>query len=175
MNLSKRSQISRPTIAAVDLVKVPQMSIVGDAIGDTQLDPRTRAFWDFYQQLPKCGGLPHRSSAGAESLRPWLGNLMILDPVEHSDFQYRLYGSEIARCCGFDMTGRLVSSFSSKTGSFFLESYQTCYRNRVPVLTTNVAEHANGMVYWERLLIPFHTSNDSLQIVATNYPIPLSD
>ena len=75
---------------------------------------------------------------------------MILDPVEGGqDFRYRLYGSEIARYCGFDMTTRLVSSFSSKTGTFFLESYKTCLSAAEPVLTQNVAEHASGMVLWE--------------------------
>lgn len=176
MDLDRHPQVLRPSVAAVDLVQAEPMAVTGEAIGDAQLDSRTRAFWDFCQKLPTHAGLPHSLSAGAEVLRPWLGNLMILDPVARStDFRYRLYGSEIARSCGFDMTGRLVSAFSSKTGSFFLDSYRTCLRNRVPVLTKNVAEHASGMVYWERLLIPFHANNDSLQIVATNYPIRLSD
>jgi hypothetical protein len=169
-----RAPISRPDIAAVDLVSRPPVRLIGGEIEGTAMDPRTRRFWEFCAALPRENGLPHRSSAGAEMLRSWLGNLMILDPAEDGqDFRYRLYGSEIARHCGFDMTDRLVSSFSSKTGAFFLESYTLCLSAAEPVLTQNVAEHASGMVLWERLLVPFRARPDQLQIVATNYPSSL--
>lgn len=169
-----RAQISRPNIAAVDLVPRPPVRMIGGEIEGAAMEPRTRRFWEFCAALPRENGLPHRSSAGAEVLRSWLGNLMILDPVEGGqDFRYRLYGSEIARYCGFDMTSRLVSSFSSNTGTFFLESYKTCLSAAEPVFTQNVAEHASGMVLWERLLVPFRTRPNELQIVATNYPSPI--
>lgn len=170
MTVDSRAPIARPDIAAVDLVPRAPIRLIGGEIENATMGPGTRRFWEFYYTLPRDDGMPHRSSAGAETLRPWLGNLMILDPIEGgSDFQYRLYGSEIARFCGFDMTARLVSSFSSKTGAFFLDSYKTCLSSAEPVLTRNVAEHASGMVMWERLIVPFRVRQDELQIVATNY------
>jgi hypothetical protein len=174
MTLNSRAPISRPAIAAVDLVPRAPVRLIGGEIEKATTGPCTRRFWEFYNTLPRDDGLPDRSSAGAETLRPWLGNLMILDPIDGGqDFQYRLYGSEIARFCGFDMTARLVSSFSSKTGSFFLDSYKTCLSGAEPVLTQNVAEHVSGMVMWERLLVPFRIRQNELQIVATNYPSSL--
>lgn len=174
MSLEPRPPIARPDIAAIDLLPRPPVQLVGSAIDRAAMDPRTRRFWEFCRALPRDGGLPMRSSAGPEMLRPWLGNLMILDPIEDGrDFRYRLYGSAIANFCDFDMTGRTVSEFVSKTGGFFLDSYRTCLAAMEPVLTQNVAEHARGMVLWERLLTPFRNGQSGVQIVATNHPIPL--
>lgn len=166
--------VARPDIAAVDLLPRPPVRYAGAEIDHATMDARTRGFLAFYRGLPRDGDLPRRSSAGPEALRPWLGNLMVLDPVDGgSDFRYRLYGSAIAHFAGFDMTGRTVRSFASKTGAFFLETYQRCLALREPILTQNAAEHVSGMVLWERLLAPFRTDRDGLQIVATNHPLPL--
>ncbi|MBL8705981.1 MAG: hypothetical protein JNM30_14115 [Rhodospirillales bacterium] len=166
--------ISRPDIAAIDLAPRAPRILVGDEIESAETDGRTHKFLAFCKDLPSNGGLPARAAASPETLRPWIGNLMILDPVDGGrDFRYRLYGSAIVSHCDFDLTGRLVSSFSSKTGTFFLESYRTCLSTLKPVLTQNVAEHSRGMILWERLLVPFRTDRGSVQIVATNHPIPL--
>lgn len=169
-----RPPIPRPQIAPVDLAPFRPIAIRGDAIAAETLDERTRSFWDFYRSLPRVDGLPSRASADALALRPWMGNLMILDPLDHGrDFTYRLYGSNIAEVSGFEMTGRRVSEFSSPTGQFFMDNYRQCLVTREPVLTRNVAEHARGFVKWERLVTVFRTGKGGIQIVATNIPQPL--
>lgn len=175
MSTKAARPIARPDISAIDLLPQAPVRLIGDEIETADTDCRTRSFWEFCKNLPLDRGLPSRSAASPETLRPWIGNLMIVDPVDAGrDFRYRLYGSAIASHCDFDLTGRLVSSFSSKTGTFFLESYRVCLTARKPVLTQNVAEHARGMILWERLLVPFRTDGEGMQIVATNHPFPLA-
>ena len=172
MGGSKGLPPPRAAVAAIDLLPAMPESVTGLTIRDAIVEPRTAALLAFYEGLPRQAGLPDRAAAGPERFRPWLGNLMILDPVDGgSDFQYRVYGSEIARYAGFDMTGQRVSDFASRTGVFFLGAYAACLASGGPMLTHNDAEHAAAIVRWERLLLPFRRGADLLQIVASNYPL----
>lgn len=167
----------RATAAAPDPLAAMPERVTGAAIRDAIIEPRTAALLTFYESLPRQDGLPDRAMAGPERLLPWLGNLMVLDPIDGgSDFRYRVYGSEISRFAGFEMTGRRVSDFASRTGVFFIGAYAACLASGQPMLTHNVAEHAinvdlQAIVRWERLLLPFRRGTDLLQIVASNYPL----
>ena len=147
----------------------------GDEIRERIREPRTATLLDFYQWLPAEGGPPRRRLADAFSLKPWLGNLMILQPVDGgADFAYRLYGTAIAEVAGFDMTGRRVSEFASRTGAFFLTTYRRCLETDAPWLTHNLGEHAKRFVVWERLILPFATEDGGRHLVVANMPISVA-
>lgn len=138
-------------------------------------EPRTAALLEFYRWLPAGAGPPQRSLADAVSLKPWLGNLMILEPIDGGeDFRYRLYGTAIAEVAGFDMTGRRVSDFASRTGAFFMGIYQRAMADDSVWLTHNLGEHARRFVVWERLVLPFATAPGDRHIVVSNIPISVA-
>lgn len=175
MNMETPRQVGRPEVAAVDLMHTAPTVVAGADIAGAASDERIRAFLAFCEALPRLDGLPRRDAADPIALRPWLGYVMVLEPLDGDrDFRYRMYGSNIAATSGFDMTGRQVSAFNSPTGRFFLDCYRRCLREQAPLLTRNVAEHASGMVLWERLMVPFRAANGGLQIVAVNLPLPLA-
>ena len=161
--------------ALVDPATNAPTVFTGAAIRGHIRDERTAALLDLYCGLPKTDGVPHRCLANPRRLRRWLGNLMILEPVDGGeDFSYRLYGTAIAEAAGFDMTGRRVSAFASKTGAFFLSVYRNCLASDAPCLTQNLAEHAKRFVVWERLVLPFATATGGRHMVVSNFPIPVS-
>jgi hypothetical protein len=166
--------VPTPLISALDLVPAAPVVVRGDAIDGAIADPRTAAFRAWCRGLPWTGGPPPHALASPEALEPWLDFLMMLEPVGGgADFRYLLYGSAIAKYSGFDMTGRHVSQFASKTGAFFLDCYRECAANGTPLLTHNVAEHALGLLRWERLLCPFAADDGTIRIVTTNHPLPI--
>lgn len=147
----------------------------GDEIRPHIREERTGTLFDFYGWLPATSGAPARSLADAFSLRPWLGSIMILEPIEGGAyFRYRLYGSAIADVAGFDMTGKKVSDFGSRTGAFFMSVYRRCLATDAPCLTHNLGEHARRFVVWERLVLPFATDDGSRQLVVSNIPIAVA-
>ena len=147
----------------------------GDEIRDRIREERTRSLLDFYAWLPAISGVPDRSLADAFSLKPWLGSLMILEPLEAGvDFRYRLYGCAIAEVAGFDMTGRKVSDFGSRTGAFFMNVYRRSFSSDTVWLTHNLGEHARRFVVWERLILPFATSAGGRHLVVSNIPIAVA-
>jgi hypothetical protein len=139
-------------------------------IDPERINPSLRSLLKFYRKLQSTESLPRRAPLRPEQLAEWLGFLMILDPVDDGmDFHYRLYGSNIAKILGFDMSGRNVSDFDSRTGAFFMEVYRECLRRPQPIFTHHVSEHSFGAPGWERLILPFAT-DDGIQFIVGNYP-----
>jgi len=57
--------------------------------------------------LQKCGGrpMPARASAPVEELRPWLGNLAVIEISGDERFRFRLSGTNLIRRLGRETTG----------------------------------------------------------------------
>ncbi len=85
------------------------------------------------------GLLPHLRQIDALELKPALGHVMLLDPIEGGrDFFYRLYGSTIAQISNLEMTGRLLSEHpaSSYVTEFGIASYRAILSRPAPLFTT---------------------------------------
>jgi hypothetical protein len=103
-------------------------------------------------------GLPHLREIDPFKLRPALGYLMVLEPVEDGrDFRYRLYGSTIARVSGFDMTERRTSEHpaSAYVSEFSIAINRAVLKAGVPIYTTRRPAGAELAMRWHRLTLPF--------------------
>lgn len=89
---------------------------------------------------------------------PLLRNLMLLEVIRDDpsklDYRYRVYGTEIARAYGQDMTGRLTSEFPSGVASFFAELYETAIRRRIVIHSLHSPPMSVNVTKWERLIFP---------------------
>lgn len=136
-------------------------------------DETAVSFLDYCRSVKAPGEYAPRDQFDMFLLRPWFGYLMILDYLpDGDDFSYRLYGSEIAANSGFDMTGKRVSHFDSKTGRFFRQSYIQSVKEKRLIYTINLAEHAQYELWWHRVICPVQKGTD-VQIIACNYPRPV--
>lgn len=95
-------------------------------------------------------------------LKPMIGNLMLLEVLPGFlggfDYLYRIYGTEILKSYGIDMTGKKASDFPSGIFQFFSEIYETAINRKIvihslhpPPMTVNVSK-------WERLIFPLGKS-----------------
>jgi len=131
--------------------------------------PASQDFLDFCTGVKPADQLAERVHFTPESLRPWLGNIMILEPNgDMSDFRYRLYGSAIVQRAHFDMTGRWLSEVASGTGMPFIKQYADAIDAATIVVSLNRFAVSKVAGEWERVVCPV-IDGDRPQIVATNY------
>lgn len=104
------------------------------------------------------GSVPPARRIDALELKPALGYMMLLEPVDGGrDFRYRLYGSELARISGFDMTGQRLSTHPASfyAAEFGIASYRAVMRRRRPVYTVRHPVGARLARRWQSLALPF--------------------
>lgn len=89
---------------------------------------------------------------------PLLRNLMLLEVIKDDpyklDYRYRVYGAEIAKAYGQDMTGRLTSEFPSGVASFFAELYETAILRKIVIHSLHTPPMSVNVTKWERLIFP---------------------
>ena len=130
-----------------------------------------RSFCEYCLENKSRGALAERLSFDMFDLRPWFGNVMILDCIDDgADFRYRMFGSEVASFSGFDMTGKRVSDFQSAIGQFLLETYRRAIGERLLIYTQHESVHSRYLCTWHRVVCPVR-KGDTRQIVACNYPV----
>ena len=118
---------------------------------------------------------PPVSAIDPTEMRPALGYLMLIDPIEGGrDFRYRLYGSLLATVSGADLTGRTVSEHWASTYvvDFSLATYRAVYLRGEPLYTLRHPARAEYTRSWERLILPFADETGAIaRFVVGNVPV----
>ncbi len=110
------------------------------------------------------------------ALKPVLGNVMILDPLDGgADFRFRLYGTAIAEAARFDWTGSTLAEMQrilkGPGPAFFLATYRALLRRGEPLYTANPAVVVFSARAWGRLILPFGDAGGIARILVGNYVI----
>lgn len=80
------------------------------------------------------GRVPRRADLPFEDLKPWLGRIMLVEPIEGADdFRYRLFGTEVARELGRDLTGHSIRTFGDTLGDVFVDVSREAFRDAQPI------------------------------------------
>lgn len=98
--------------------------------------------------------IPEEEDIPAARLDYLRDDLMVLRPVESSDWLYEHYGRRIALGAGFDMTGRTVSDFRGPLRAFFADVYARVRLERRPLATLHRLGDFDERPLWERLILP---------------------
>lgn len=134
--------------------------------------PHLASLLEYWNTQRGCRLAPKRGDLPVEQLHPWIGWLMIVEPIgSEDDFLYRLYGSEIARTYGTDMTGRRTSEFPGPIATFFLQVYRRVMAHPTPAFTEHAALPGIAVEGWHRLILPVSESGSTIsQVVVASYP-----
>lgn len=119
---------------------------------------------------PAAAELPALAAFELESMADWSPCLMLLQH-EGEDFRYAHYGREIARHSGFEMKGRLLSSFGGEIGAFFIDCCHDCRLRGEPLYTVHYADRAFNVFTWERLLLPLRDDEGRLWLLGYVQPL----
>ncbi|HEX6960187.1 MAG TPA: PAS domain-containing protein [Ferrovibrio sp.] len=138
------------------------------------------AYWN--EHCP-AGGLPDRSVFDPLSLRPYLGNLLIVDVEATAGaaasgqserrFRYRLIGTDVAAMSGRDMTGRY---FEDVYDPVALAEMRHCFGwvvdHRRPARIFGTFRHANrAFLGFDGMFLPVATDRGSIVAQVIGYII----
>lgn len=133
-----------------------------------------RQVMSYWRELPQVDGVPNQTKVDPTKLLSSLGYLMLVDVGERKgDFVYALYGSNIARTAGFDMTGKSVWDVgtTSPIKVLFAACYETVKRLRKPLLTVHEAAPEVTISHWHRLILPLGQDGNVTRFLVCNVPI----
>ena len=125
---------------------------------ESLLAPQNRFLLRYWSDLRGARPLPHMREIDAIEMRPALGYVNLLEPVEDGrDFRYRVFGTVVAAVSGFDLTGQLASGLKASTYivEFGLAAYRAAQRRAEPLFTEHGPPAAVLTSTWHRLVLPF--------------------
>jgi PAS domain S-box-containing protein len=116
--------------------------------------------------------LPQRGDFGLSSVKRWAAQLSIAMVTPDGRFQFRLFGTELTRLYGRDLTGCILDDLAPKDlWSVVIMHYREVVRTREPLFAP--ISIANGRWYNEvsRLLLPLGDGGGAVAFVlAADYP-----
>jgi hypothetical protein len=95
-------------------------------------------------------------------MRPWIGNLVIMDVIEGDNFIYAYYGTQFASAFGKDMLGKSVDLLPDEQRTLIQKEYETVRRNRLPLTRTYTASFEGKLETWERLVLPLSADGETV-------------
>jgi PAS domain S-box-containing protein len=125
-----------------------------------------------------CGSraLPRRSDFDLHTMKRWASHLSIATVTPDDRFQFRLFGTELTRLYGRDLSGATLDELTPKDlWSVVIMHYREVVRTQQPLFAP--ISIANGRWYSEvsRLLLPLANGSATVAFVmAADYPRPTS-
>ncbi len=135
---------------------LPQASFAWDPPASAISGPQNRFLLDYWR-MHASGGPPPVAIADPSRMRPALGYIAIVEPVDDGrDMLYRLYGSMLVSIAGMDLTRKRLSLTASTVGVVEapLAVYQAVIRRPQPLLWQVRPPRAEYAARWERLVLP---------------------
>lgn len=134
--------------------------------------PRLRTLYDLWQDRRGSRQAPSRRDFAVEDLKPWFGHLMVLDCLADDSFCYRLYGTELVRMFGFDLTGRAVDAVADRIGALPDAEYRQVRRIGAPLHVSRSSPSAMEYLLVDKLALPLMEAGEVTKILAAIYPSP---
>ncbi|GLQ07739.1 PAS domain-containing protein [Sneathiella chinensis] len=126
--------------------------------------PEHRILWTYWQGLRGDGTIARYSQINPEDFIKAIGNVLLLEPNENgTDFRYRVYGSNVAKLVGREMTGKWISEFGEVPGRLSLAQYPAVMKLKTPLYSEHTASYsASQSTRWCRLLLPMENRDGVL-------------
>jgi len=121
-----------------------------------------REFWDKKRNAKE---LPRRGDFDPKALRPWIGNLALVEIVPDGEMLFRLCGTNLYGRLGGEFTGRDVNSLPSGIAEQFCEGVRHACRTRTPFeLTHRLVMNGEAKSFCD-VYLPLSDDNARVKIV----------
>lgn len=105
-------------------------------------------------------------------LRPWLGNLILMDASEKDRFVYAYYSQAFANAFGEDKSGQSLESVPTDQRALLLAEYARVRAEAVPISRVYTADFNGRTMTWERLVLPLADEAGAVsKILVAAYPL----
>lgn len=129
--------------------------------------PEIDAVQELWTKLRGDRPLPMRADFDLAKVSRWATHLSVATVMPNDRFQFRLFGTELARVYGQDLTGRFLNDLTPRDlWSVIVLHYREVVRSQQPLFAP--ISVANGRWYTEvsRLLLPLADENDVNTVTA---------
>ncbi|MEZ5830348.1 MAG: PAS domain-containing protein [Dongiaceae bacterium] len=141
--------------------------------------PQLQTLADLWLSKRKGDALPCRSDFSDDDLRPWFGNMLVVELVEGPHrFRFRLMGTSLVNAASRELTGKFFDEADiSGYDPDVLQDYDEVVRSRAPLCKTRHYRPVPGafMEHWriyERLLLPLASDGKTIdRILGCSYPL----
>lgn len=124
--------------------------------------PQLKSLYAFWVSRCDEETLPMAEDIEPADLRPWIGNLVVMDVrresdddgAEAADYSYAYYSSGFASAFG-DKAGRSIDELPEEQRAVIKAEYDRVCHDRIPTSRVYTAEFPEGRQTWERLVLPF--------------------
>ncbi len=126
----------------------------------------------YWESLRKDHKLPFSRQVDPYDMQLDLGHVMLMDVLDHGyDFRYCVYGADIARRYGRDMTGWKTSAIGQGNyiASFFLAGYKAVVQKQMPLFTRHVPPPWVNVQEWHRLILPLAGEDGAVSRLLVGY------
>jgi PAS domain S-box-containing protein len=128
--------------------------------------PELNVLHDLWSSMSENGEPPRRSKFNLDNTKRWASRLSIATVVSNGRFQFRLFGTDLARVYGRDLTGCYLDELSpSSLWSVVILHYQTVVETRQPLFAP--ISISNGRWYSEvsRLIMPLSSDDQTVAFI----------
>jgi hypothetical protein len=140
--------------------------------------PQLRSLMELWASKRHSEALPCRSDFSDDDLRPWFGNLLVVDVVEGPHkFRFRLMGTSLVDAASRELTGKFFDEADiSGYEPDVLDDYADVVRTRMPICKMRRYNPTPGtfMDHWrvyERLLLPLASDGKAIdRILGCSFP-----
>ena len=135
--------------------------------------PKLESLYRLWRKHCRDDDLPAAADFDPTALRPWAGNLVILDVGDAANFVYAYYGDAFAAAFGADQVGRSTAALPPPQRDVLTEEYARARERAAPLSRVYTADFGGGLASWERLVLPLAGDGhavDKLMVAAFELP-----
>ena len=125
----------------------------------------------FWLTLSANGLLPWREDFTPRALKPWLGNLALLEPVAEAGYRFRLCGSYLSQRFGSDATGKQLADLPIPLQADLRDRLGRARALQAPVLACVRVHHGDETVEFCDLILPLSSREaPAYLLLLASYP-----
>ncbi len=127
-------------------------------------DERLSRLYDLWVERRGMRPLPDRGDFDPVRLKPWLGNLALIEVGHDGEYRYRLYGTNFVFRFGVEMTGRTVEDLPPEQSAAIRQDYDAVVESAWPlsrrytsgfdIIDVHRRLDSQRVETWERLVLP---------------------
>jgi hypothetical protein len=135
--------------------------------------PMLRGLYEFWKGYCAVDSVAGATDIDPASLRPWIGNLLIMDVIEGDNFIYSYYGDAFQQAFGDSMVGKSIELLPPEQRDLLHNEYDRVRREREPLMRTYTADFNGRVATWERLVLPLTSTGETVdKLLVAAYQLP---
>jgi hypothetical protein len=124
--------------------------------------PKLLSLYAHWLEHGGAAGVPLAAALDPAALRPWLGNLLLMEVRRGADFVYSYYGSSFSDAFGQDRMGQSIAALPEPQADVLRQEYDAVRSTGRPSARVYSADFDGVPSSWERLVLPLSDDGEGV-------------